>query len=195
MIDVAAIYNRFFALGGPPSGSVRPWNYRRKETSLRLVGCQLLVNLVYERQPRWVLDLGSGITSHMLRHAMRDHPDMIVITTDTHQKWLDMTSAELRRDGLNTEHCYLQSAFESKTWPPFDLISVDSGNLSYRIALAPHFVEWCAPHGILFLDDWRRHDYAVAMEEALIPMGFQVTEHDKTLDEFGMSTATAERVT
>lgn len=195
LVDIPALYERFFALGGPPPGDeARPWQYRRKCTSLRLAGCEYLATLVRTRQPQRVLDLGSGMTSHVLRALMREVPGMHVTTTDTMPNWLATTVAELHRDGLNAVACVTQDDFERdvSSWDAFDLISVDCGNLEYRATLAPKLAEWCAPGGILVLDDWHMEPYPTTMGAALSALGFVVTPRMESLDELGGFVATAE---
>ncbi len=195
VIDVPTFYARFFALGGPPPGSRKPWHYRRRETSLRLEGCQLLAQLVRSRRPRRVLDLGSGITTLLLRHLATEVDDMAVTTTDTSSRWLEVTRGELVRDALPTSRLYLQAEFEQQagTQNLFGLVSVDAGDLDFRVALAPELERWCAADGILVLDDFGMRDYARQMTAALEGLGFVVTPHHDTLDEYGCYMATAVR--
>lgn len=195
MIDVAVFYARFFEFGGPPRGSKKPWHYRRRETSLRLAGCELLAQLVRSRRPRRVLDLGSGITTLLLRWLATEADDMAVTTTDTSSRWLEVTRAELVRDALPTSRLYLQGEFEQQAGLQnlFGLVSVDVGNLALRLAMAPELERWCAPDGILVLDDFGMGTYAEEMTLALEGLGFIVTPHPDTLDEYGCYMATATR--
>jgi len=194
MMDVVAVYDRFFALGGMPPTDYRPWQYRRKETSMRLPGCALLASLVRDRRPSRVLDLGSGLTTLVLRELQRqEFPQMIVVTVDTSERWLQTTQTELQRDGLNDEHCYTHAEFDALQWEPFDLISVDEGNLEHRVTIVDALARWCAPRGLLVLDDWKMRDYAQRMTVALTDLGFTVTERYDTMDEFDQFLALAER--
>lgn len=195
--DIRAVYERFFELGGPPRhDEARPWRYRRRITSLRLPAALYLAGLVRERRPARVLDLGSGLTSHVLRALMPEVPGMVVVTTDLSPLWLVTTSRELRRDGLNLEHCHLQDDFEAECagqLGPFDLVSVDIGDLAYRLALAPKLAGWLAPRGVVFLDDFHAPHYGPTMTKRLESLGFEVRIREETRDEFGGVTATAER--
>lgn len=191
--DVRKMYERFFRIHGAPAGSDRPWQYRRRETSLRLAGCLVLEQIVNERTPKRILDLGSGLTTHLLRN-LAFPLQATVVTTDTDRKWLNKTIDELHRDGWHSDSCYTQDEFEQHTWPPFDLISVDCGNLTYRATLAPKLAEWCAPGGVLVLDDWHMEPYPQVMGDALRALGFDVTPRADSIDEAGGFLATAERV-
>lgn len=192
-VNIADVYARFFALGGAPKGSKRPWHYRRQCTSMRLAGCELLASLVRTRRPARVLDLGSGMTTHVLRALMAEDPKMVVVTTDTAPLWLARTMAELHRDGLSEAHCYTQGDFEATDWEPFDLISVDCGDTGTRIKMAVQIADWCAPRGILVMDDWRLGEYPLRMTTCLTALGFRVTEHPETMDQYDNMLATAER--
>lgn len=194
MIDIPALYNRFFELGGPKTKAEReaPWRYRRRCTSLRLPGCQLLAELVRTRHPERVLDLGSGLTSHVLRSLQQEAPGMLVVTTDTAPGWLEMTVAELRRDGWRDDHCYVHGKYTPADGQ-FDLISLDLGSVSSRVAVIPDAVRWLAPKGIILLDDWHTPGSAERMDAELVRLGLVVTPRPDTKDQFGGFVATAER--
>jgi predicted O-methyltransferase YrrM len=193
LLDVPMLYEQFFRLGGPPP-SGKPQQYRRRVTSMRLPACLLLAELVRTRRPARVLDLGSGLTSYVLRALKTEFPDMAVVTTDTAERWLKCTIAELRRDGMDSAFCFTQAAFEDwKEKGVYDLISVDAGNTAYRFRLAPLLLSWLAPGGVVVLDDWHLEHYAAKMGDLLIGEGFTVTPRPDTLDEFGGFVALAER--
>ena len=183
-VNIAALYERFFSLGGPPPGG-KPWHYRRRCTSMRLPACELLAELARQRTPRRVLDLGSGLTSHVLRALIPEVPGMVVVTTDTSPRWLTRTVEELERDHLNTAFCVEQSVFEANPGAPFDLISVDIGDTSYRLTLAEKLTAWLAPKGILFLDDGHIEPAASEMRNRLANLGFRIEVREDTTDEFG----------
>jgi hypothetical protein len=192
--DVAALYEQFFALGGPPKGATRVWHYRRKITSLRLPACLLLADLIRTRRPAAILDLGSGVTTHVIRVVAAEVGSVQVVTTDTAPLWLARTIAELRRDEIDPSRCLLQGDFEQ--WNgnrQYGLICVDYGNTSYRLGAAPKIAQWCAPDGVIFLDDFHNASYAANMTAALTSLGFTVTPRSDTLDEFGGFVALAER--
>lgn len=196
--DVAMHYERFFALGGPPANdAARPWKYRRRETSLRLAGCLVLAKLVRERRPALALDLGSGLTTVLLRGMIRELPEMRVVTTDLSRGWLETTRAELERERLPLADLYLHSEWERFDHVHrFDLISVDIGNLTQRVEMAANLDRWLAPGGILVLDDWHMDEdgFPQRMTEALEALGFAITVRDDSIDEAGGFLATAERI-
>jgi hypothetical protein len=120
----------------------------------------------------------------------------MIVTTDTEAKWLQRTVEELQRDGLPMEHCYTQEDFA--TWMRsytnrFDLISVDCSNLDVRVAMAPDLANWCAPDGVLVLDDWHMRDYGQRMTEALRPFGFETHVVYESRDQYDGYVAIAER--
>lgn len=192
-VDVEALYKRFFELGGPPAWDVgRPWQYRRRVTSLRMPGMLLLAEIVRARRPARVLDLGSGLTSILLRALIAEVPGMRVTSTDTWARWLACTEKELARDGLNGERCYLHEDFERVEGERFDLISVDIDRTEFRLGLVPRFQGWLAEGGVIVLDDWGM-EFTDAMRDALEAAGFVVTPRPETLDEYGCFMAVAER--
>lgn len=196
-VDVPALYERFFRLGGPPRGHEdRPWSYRRKITSLRLGGCLVVAELFRQRRPARVLDLGSGLTSILLRTLAKvEAPETCVVTTDLSPHWLAVTAKELIRDDLDHRNCYLQADFEALELEPFDLIVVDIGDTAYRYGSAQKIAGWLADKGAIVLDDWHLHSYPERMGKALGDLGFLVTVRPDSLDEFGGKVAVAERWT
>lgn len=188
-VDVTALYERFFELGGPPPGNKRPWQWRRRCTSLRLGGALFLAEAVRRRRPRRVLDLGSGLTTHVLRSLMAEFPQMEVVTTDTSPMWLACTARELARDGLNEEHCFVHAGFEARERGLFDLISVDIGSCQFRVENAAQFASWLATGGLMVLDDWHMKPYPEFMGAALAALGLAVTPHPETEDDGFLATA------
>lgn len=191
MMTVDERYAHFFTLH--PS--------HRPSTAMRLNGCRLLDRLVRERQPKMVLDLGSGITSHILRALVSEFPEMNVVTTDTSIEYLQITVDELQNEGLYHLGCLSQNAFELtiKTNPEwagatFDLICVDLGNLDFRVDRAELFASWLSPNGIMVLDDFGMRDYAERMTQRLEHAGLKVSADPSTVDEYGTYLALAERV-
>ncbi len=200
MVNVDALYERFFHLGDPYGRVASPSEagpqFRRKVTSLRLQGCQLLAKLVRERQPARVLDLGSGVTTHVLRALVAEFPGMVVTTTDHMDHWLARTVLELQRDGLGLDRCFRHDDFlaaQSVNLETFDLISVDTGNTAFRIDMVPELVKWLAPAGILVLDDFgpAMEPYGTNMTAALESRGLAVEYLPDTLDQFDCAVAVA----
>lgn len=187
--ELAAIYDRFFALGGPPEwDQARPWRYRRRITSLGWPAAAYLGSLVETYRPGRILDLGSGLTTHILRSLSAD-----VWTTDTSPGWLLKTVAELQRDGRATDRCFLHETFAQSPAAAerFDLISVDIADTAFRRSLAPQLARWLAPGGRMVLDDWHMDAYREGMTVALVAAGMLVEPQRETTDEFGRYVALA----
>lgn len=190
-VDLAALTERFFALGAPPAhDAARPWRYRRRVTSLGWPAVAYLGALVETHRPARILDLGSGLTSLVLRSLSAD-----VWTTDTSPGWLTKTLLELQREGLSTDRCYTQATFEQDRASrlTYDLISADIADTGFRRGLAPRLAGWLAPGGRIVLDDWHLPGYAEGMGAALRTLGFAVTAQPDTIDEFGRFVALATR--
>ena len=191
-MSVAERYHRFFRLGGLPTGRHDPWHFRRECTSMRLKACVHLVQTILNRNALRILDLGSGITSHMIRSLMPRHA-LTVYTTDLSKRWLDTTVAELVRDKLDIANCMEQTTFDNLRVEPFDVVCVDLGNMDYRVERAPDIARWTANGGIILLDDFGMRDYAERMTSALNAQGFAVAPVWETLDEYDTYMAQAVR--
>lgn len=152
--------------------------------------------LVRTYRPRRVLDLGSGVTSHILRALIAEVPGMQVVTTDASRGWLQTTIMELRRDGLSDAHCFVHDAFEASALAnePFDVISVDIFDTRFRRDLSRKLAQWLAPAGVMLLDDWHKSHYAPTMTARLEQLGLTVEPRVDTRDEWGRFVALAYRV-
>lgn len=192
-VDLRAVYDRFFELGGPPQQDKdRKWRYRRKVTSLGWPTVRFIGSLVEERHPQRVLDLGSGLTSIVLRSLAREN-GMRVVSTDTSHGWILKTILECRRDGLDDTEFYMHGTFEAseQARTPFDLIVVDIADTPFRRELSSKLPGWLAPHGVIVLDDWHKEPYASTMTTRLQELGFVVEPCPETRDEFGRFAAIA----
>ena len=196
-IDLRAVYDRFFALGAPPvQDKDRKWRYRRQVTSIGWPAVRLIGEIVRERRPARVLDLGSGLTTIVLRELAREIPGMQVVTTDTSRGWLLKTMLECRRDGLSDRDFFMHGTFEADPLAreQYDLITVDIADTPFRRALAPKLAKWLAPGGTMVLDDWQIQPYAPTMRVRLEEEGLTVEPKPATADEFGRFVALAYRV-
>jgi predicted O-methyltransferase YrrM len=196
-VDLREVYDRFFALGAPPTQDAdKAWRYRRKVTSLGWPAVQLIGEIVRATRPQRVLDLGSGLTSIVLRELAREIPGMHVVTTDTSHGWLLRTILELRRDGLSDADCFMHGTFEASELAKerYDFITVDIDNTPFRRALADKLVGWLAEaDGLMLLDDWQIAPYAPTMTTRLLDAGLAVQPRPETRDEFGRFVALAAR--
>ena len=188
---VRAIYDRFFAEG---RNVERPWHGRRECTSIGWPTIRWCAAWVQERRtPPRVLDLGSGLTTIVLHHLLREGVIAELLSSDTSRQWLAKTQEELTRGGLNGGRLLLQNELERllDLGSRFDLIVLDLGTTMDRVRRLPQIVTWLAEDGTMLLDDWHMQPYRDLATVCL--SGFAIQPLPGTRDEFGRFAATATR--
>jgi hypothetical protein len=189
-------------------------NHRRAETAISLVAAETLWNLLEQRQPSTVLEMGSGFSTTVIRTWQNGGAPVtspffgvrplritssppIVYTTDTSWRWLGATLAELELEGLDTSHMLHHDIFarlpDEHHHARFDLIFLDLADSDTRVQWLPRVMDWLAPQGLLVLDDWQMPHYQTRAQPVLREAGFVVTPLPETRDAFGRYLALAER--
>lgn len=148
--------------------------------------CAWLLHLCRRLGARRVLDLGSGISSWLLRHhaATAAYP-VAVVSVDDDVAWLTNTADFLADrfpvvDGLMT-----LDEFNAVTHEPFDVAFHDIAGGDLRSQMMAAAAALVAPGGVIVFDDChhdghRRHAAAAAQEAGL----WLVSLHQRTLDKF-----------
>lgn len=115
--------------------------------------CALLLATARRLRPRRILDLGSGLSSYVLRSFAVESGTASVVTVDDDAAWLERSRAFLASRGLPTGEMHVWEAFAATTPAPFDLVLHDLGTMRVRAATLPRVLELAAPDGIVVLDD------------------------------------------
>lgn len=118
--------------------------------ALSLPMLQRLVTAVEERQPKRILDLGSGISSYVLRRAA---PDAEVWSIDTEAEWLGKSAAFTTEHGERAAHFAQWDDFIAEDRGLFDLVSHDMDWHVERMRVLRRVLSYVAPGGLLVLDD------------------------------------------
>jgi predicted O-methyltransferase YrrM len=143
-----------------------------------------LWELVEQRAPRRVADLGSGFSSYVLRlYAQSRDPQLEVWSVDDDPAWLERTRAFLDGDGLPTEGLALWDDFAERD---FDLVLHDLGDMETRRATLDAALGLVRPGGLAVLDDLHFSGYREFVTGALERAG--VAHEDaqaKTADPIG----------
>lgn len=110
---------------------------------------EYLYRLCIERQPRRILDLGSGFSSWLFRqYAERSEQTVEVVSVDSEQQWLDKSADYCRtRNGFMLWDTFCQ------TDSLFDLVFVDYAGGETRNAIMQAAVDRVAPLGCIVFDD------------------------------------------
>jgi predicted O-methyltransferase YrrM len=156
-----------------------------KEGAMSLPGIAYVLEVLGEVRPKWVLELGSGFSTLVLRTWQKQLADSgseyvpELVTADHEPTFLAFTRKCLAELGLGRNELHvLDKAFRERTGGMglYHAIIIDQGpTLDTRVA----DLSWClpalAPGGMLLFDDWRPK-FAGKVKRALEPRGFVVRE-------------------
>lgn len=143
-----------------------------------------LWELMEERQPRRVVDLGSGFSSYVFRlYATRRDPTMVVWSVDDDADWLQRTRRFLIEERLPTSGTVLWDAFNERG---FDCVLHDLGTMDTRQATLSDALSLVHADGVAVLDDLHFVSYRKFVEMGLERHGFtHASVREKTLDMIG----------
>jgi predicted O-methyltransferase YrrM len=174
----------------PPPSIMRelydPWldyvtNVSAPDMAVSLETACLLLHLCRTRNPKRILDLGSGFSSYVLRlHAGKVGANVTSIDTDA--DWLAKTGKYLAEHGLSNGDLRLLDDFIAE--PAYDLVFHDIGNGALRNKMASFAADHCAPRGVVVFDDAQHGGHAFHAYETCLG-GFDVINvacctHDDT---------------
>lgn len=144
----------------------------------------LLWELLCERRPRRVVDLGSGFSSYLLRlYASRRSPDTKVWSVDDDAGWLHRTRDFLQVEGLSTD---LLMSWTDFPRPSVEFVLHDLGSMSTRARTLPDVLRLVSRGGVLVLDDVHFPSYRRCVQDTLDGAGFvHLSVREQTTDPLG----------
>lgn len=126
--------------------------------------CAYLFDLCVKFQPRRVLDLGSGLSSAVLRKYQQEHdPACEIVSLDDDADWLERTRDFLQHNELSTDGLAL---FAGTVDGKFDIVFHDLAGGKVREDVAATAMESLTPGGLIVLDDAHRHGEAYRLTAA-----------------------------
>jgi predicted O-methyltransferase YrrM len=154
------------------------------------------------RQPKRILDLGSGFSSALFRLWARDQ-DTTVTSLDTDGEWLRKTHTFLARHGLTTRATAQWQKPQGdlalwQGWRPegqYDFILHDLGSLGWRLRTLRQIVnKLLSPGGTVVFDDCHWEAYPACLGQLCDKYGLAVEYlKERTKDRFGRYAALAVR--
>ena len=115
--------------------------------------CALLLATARRLRPRRILDLGSGLSSYVLRSFAVESRRGVGGDGGRRRGLARARPRFLASRGLPTGDMYVWEAFAATTPAPFDFVLHDLGSMRVRAATLPRVLELAAPDGIVLLDD------------------------------------------
>lgn len=106
-----------------------------------------------------VLDLGSGLSSFILRKHSQDHPGVSVTSIDDDLAWLNKTRSFLNSKKLDTDQLFYWDDFKPKK-QKYDLIFYDLGSMETRKNNFQFVLDnFLSESGFFVIDDIHKTDY------------------------------------
>jgi predicted O-methyltransferase YrrM len=132
--------------------------------------CVLLMVLYDVIKPKMVLDLGSGMSSYVLRYFKKSYNEgSCVWSIDSDKKWLNKSKNFAKKFGLNIDNFKTWDSINNDT-TKFDLIFFDIDNNKKRINYIPTVLDnFMTKDSFIMVDDihksgWRRDLNKVLLE-------------------------------
>ena len=116
-------------------------------------------------KPQFILDLGSGFSSFVLRLHATATSQGVVWTIDDDLAWLERTRDFLDARRLETDNMLLWRGMPSSK--QFDLVFYDLDGMAMRARELRNVLEHVGPTAILVLDDMHKEEYAPEVERTL----------------------------
>jgi predicted O-methyltransferase YrrM len=138
------------------------------------------------RNPKRVLDFGSGFSSFVLRTYAKSRMDVTAFSVDDDAEWLEKTARYLESHRLETTNLLTLQNFLQSGQSGFDLILHDLNFVEVRIRYVEAVIERLAPGGLIIFDDVHKRDYLHALLKLLhCKPGTCYSLKPVTMDHFG----------
>ena len=158
-----------------------------KDVCSSLQTCVMLMTLCAAFPAGRVMDLGSGISSYVLRlYKQQYQPGLTVHSIDTDAYWLNKSRDFVAQHGLDTEGFYLWDE-AGELQEPCGLIFLDIQDYPKRQEFLPKILgRFCTPRTNILMDDMHWPRYRHAVSEFLWQRDFvHLSLEKETRDEFG----------
>lgn len=168
--------------------------HRRPQTCIEPIGMKYLWDKLEELKPETILDLGSGLSSWVIRTWSKDKENVQVISTDLEAKWLNFCVNELQARELSIENMFLHEVWEESvktSRKKYDFIFLDLGDTRARKRRGAVLAGKLKKKGLMVLDDWHMPHYNGEMRDILESAGMTVVDHKETIDRYGRYVAEA----
>jgi predicted O-methyltransferase YrrM len=127
------------------------------------------------RQPKSIIDLGSGFSSFVVRKWVQERSKSSTVTSvDDDELWLMKSSQYCHDSGIkNIDRFEYWKTFKSQTNNgKFDLILYDLGRMKVRFENINFSLNLCADDGIVVIDDMHKFNYAIEVKRVVNELGF-----------------------
>jgi predicted O-methyltransferase YrrM len=113
------------------------------------------------KQPKSLLDLGSGFSSYVFRlYRASTSKSVVVYSVDDNADWMHKTEHYLENAGLNTEHLYLLTELQEQELDGyFDLVLLDLNYVEVRKDYIAYAGKLLSANGAVIVDDVHKVEF------------------------------------
>lgn len=179
---------------------LRPYydDYIRNISIPEMAASLELVAFVYAickiKNCRKVLDLGSGLSSFVLRLYAQNNHNVTVFSVDDDLDWLRKSQYFVKKYGLSDSGFLMLDELYVSGESNFDLILHDLNFVEVRISEVLQVAKLIGPHGLLIFDDVHKLDYQFALLKKLSKLDMQIYSlKPETIDGYGRYAFAASR--
>jgi hypothetical protein len=145
--------------------------------------CLYILRFCLENKPLKITDLGSGITSYVLRlYQQYSDDDVIVFSVDDDGKWLPKSKEFCDKYNLNTENFLENIELLEGHKNEFDLVIHDYGRMPTRTANVVNAFNLAKIGGTIVYDDCHKESYYVYLKNTLKTLSQEIIELPETED-------------
>lgn len=136
------------------------------EMAVSLELCACLYAFCHLLKPKKILDMGSGLSSYILRTYQAEVGDVEVFSIDDNKEWLNKTTDFLNSASLSTKDIYLlkEKRLEKNS---FDLIFHDLNFVEERIKHVDTVIALAREGAHIIFDDVHKRQYFISLTRKL----------------------------
>lgn len=153
-----------------------------KDMAASLEACLYIFNTCQQHQYKKIIDLGSGITSFVLRYYQSLYDDVIVYSVDDNKEWLQKSIEYVASYNLNTENFIF--GIDDINEYDFDFVVYDYGYMPVRSENLRRVISFCKDTGSIYCDDCHKISYYEYVKQ-IASNDYHITEIGETRDSFG----------
>lgn len=160
--------------------------YSEDDMAISLKLASFLLTFCEIMKPQFILDLGSGFSSFVLRYYKAQVRDEVeVYSVDDSSQWLAVTRSFVAKHELSVCNLVEWDVFKERTDLKFDFIFHNLGSIDIRKQALPIIIRMLNKNGHLLLDDMHKIDYLPQAKQIVKDANFQLYSLEKyTKDKF-----------